>query len=279
MAIFQSERLDDRKRGQDIIDRLKKSNNKTLIIHYSCESFFNLQGRTPRITSICVKNRGNNITKTFSIHLQAQFNKKDLCCITESENDSLEKQMLKEFFDFVKKHSTYNWVHWNMINSSYGFEAISNRFRILGGNSKEIEDQFKIDLPEILGLLYTYEFEKHKPKGQLLNLAFRNKISDRDALIGKDEAKSFEDREFLKLHMSTCRKVDIIDRMLTLEEKKKLKVNSGVIKIYGLSPLGIFEIVRNNWLLFLLWTILIGILGAALEPVFQSIFGTTNFGQ
>ena len=187
--------------------------------------------------------------------------------------------MLKDFSDFVKKHITYNWVHWNMRNSSYGFEAISNRYRILGGHLKDIEDQFKFDLPVILGSLYTYDFEKHKPKGQLLNLSFRNHISDRDALIGKDEATCFDNRDYLKLHMSTCRKVEIIDRILTLEEKNKLKVNASAIKIYGLTPLGIFEIVRNNWVLFLVWSIVVAVLGAVLEPVFQSIFGTSNYGK
>ena len=73
MGIFKSARLNERTKGLEAIDKLKKTNGKTLIIHYSCESFFNLNGRTPRVTSICVKNRGNNITKTFSIHLQAQF--------------------------------------------------------------------------------------------------------------------------------------------------------------------------------------------------------------
>lgn len=278
MAIFKSERLDDRTKGLEIINKLK-NNSKTLIIHYSCESFFNLNGRTPRITSICVKNRGNNITKTFSIHLQAQFHKKELCCLTDVDYDFLEKQMLKDFSEFVKKHLTFNWVHWNMRNSSYGFEAISNRYRILGGHLKEIEEQFKFDLPEILGFLYTYDFEKHKPKGQLLNLASRNQISDRDALIGKEEATCFDNKEYLKLHMSTSRKVEIIDRILTLEEKSKLKVNSNPIIIYGLTPTGIFEIVRNNWVLFVIWNIIVAILGAVLEPVFQSLFGTNNYGN
>lgn len=278
MAIFKSERLDDRTKGLEIINKLK-NNSKTLIIHYSCGSFFNLNGRTPRITSICVKNRGNNITKTFSIHLQAQFHKKELCCLTDVDYDFLEKQMLKDFSEFVKKHLTFNWVHWNMRNSSYGFEAISNRYRILGGHLKEIEEQFKFDLPEILGFLYTYDFEKHKPKGQLLNLASRNQISDRDALIGKEEATCFDNKEYLKLHMSTSRKVEIIDRILTLEEKSKLKVNSNPIIIYGLTPTGIFEIVRNNWVLFVIWNIIVAILGAVLEPVFQSLFGTNNYGN
>jgi len=279
MRIFKSDRLDERDKGLEIIAKLKKENNKTLIIHYSCESFFNLEGRTPRVTSICVKNRGNNSTKTFSIHLQAQFHKKELCCITDEENDFLEKQMLKEFFDFLKKHQTYNWVHWNMRNSSYGFEAIANRYRILGGTVKEIEDQFKFDLPRILSLIYTHDFESHGPipkKGQLLNLALRNKVSLRDALEGKEEAESFDNKEYLKLHMSTCRKVDVINEILTLEEKSKLKVKTKVVNIYGLTPKGISEIVKNNSFLIAIYSFIIFIIGIVLESKIQILLGINN---
>ena len=54
-----------------------------------------------------------------------------------------------------------------MKNSSFGFEAIANRCKILGGYPGEIEDQFKIDLQDVLGRIYTFNFEKHEPNGQL----------------------------------------------------------------------------------------------------------------
>lgn len=276
MAFLSSERLEERKEGKEIIKELKLKNKKTLIIHYSCESFFNLNGRTPRVTSICIRNRGNNTTKTFSIHIQAQIAKKELCCISDDDYDYLEKQMLKEFFVYMKTHSTYYWVHWNMRNANYGFEAISNRFKILGGNPKDLEDQFKIDLQQVIGKIYTFNFENHKPNGQLLNLSNRNKISTRDALKGKGEAEAFENRDYLKLHMSTSRKVDMIDRILTLEEKGKLKVKTSMIKTFGLTPVGIFEMIRNNWILFLIWSILLYIIGAACEPIVQNYFGTSK---
>jgi len=184
--------------------------------------------------------------------------------------------MLKSFFEYVKKHKTFKWVHWNMINATYGFEAISNRYRILGGTPVEIEDQFKYDFPNILGLTYTYNFENDKPNGKLLNLALRNKITDKDALTGQLEAQAFETKDFLSLHMSTSRKVEIIDRILTLAENNQLRVEASSFKIYGLSVPGIFEIVRNNWILIALWSILMAILGMAIEPVVQKIFGTAN---
>jgi hypothetical protein len=278
MAFLSSERLDERRIGLKLISDLKENKIKTLIIHYSCESFFNTHGRTPRVTSIAIKNRGNNTSVVFSIHLMAQIKGKDLTNLSDVDFDFLETEMLKDFFNYLKKHQNYRWVHWNMRNASYGFEAIANRYRILGGTSKQIDDQFKYDLPEILGMIYTYNFEKHKvpTQGQFLNLCHRNKITTRDALKGGEEAEAFDQRDFLKLHMSTMRKVDMMDRILTLEEKKKLKVNVWLYQSCGLTPAGIIEIVRNNWILFTIWSIIMAVIGMALEPVVQNLFGTSN---
>lgn len=217
-------------------------------------------------------------TVIFSIHLTAQLKRKDPSNLTDQEFDFVEKEMLKDFFDYLKRHQSHCWVHWNMRNASFGFEAINNRYRILGGTPRIIEDQFRYDLPEILGLIHTYQFEKHDhpTKGQLLNIAHRNKITSRDALKGADEATAFDSRDFLKLHMSTIRKVEIIDRVLTLQEKKKLKVNVSPITSCGLTPAGIIEIVRNNWILFTIWSLIMAILGMALEPVVQRLFGTSS---
>ena len=274
MSLFSSERIEENRRGSNKIASLKLKKDKTMVIHYSCESFFNLQGRTPRITSIVVKNRGNNITKSFSIHLQAQIHKKNLALLFDIDYDILEKAMLKDFYKFIKNHKTYNWVHWNMRNASYGFEAIFNRAQILKVTPSEIEDDFKFDFSDILGSIYTYGFEADKPFGKMLNLAKRNSVSERDALNGKGEADAFEKKEYLMLHMSTMRKVEIIDRILSLEESGQLKVNVSIREKYGLSPVGIIEIVKNNDFLLIIWSIVVFIAGAALEPIIQRLFHT-----
>lgn len=278
MAFLTSERLEDRREGIKKITDLKQKKSRTLVIHYSCESFFNTHGRTPRVTSIAVRNRDNLTTVVFSIHLMAQIKKKNISNLSNTDFDYLEKEMLKDFYTFLKKHQTYCWVHWNMRNANFGFEAIGNRFRILGGNPRNIDDQFRYDLPEILGLIHTYDFEKHHTptKGQLLNLSKRNRITSMDALRGEEEASAFDNRDFLKLHMSTIRKVEMIDRILTLQEKNKLKVNTWLYQSCGITPIGVIEIVRNNWILFTLWSLLMGIIGIALEPVIQDLAGTSK---
>lgn len=271
MNIISSVRLEERKIGKEKIDILRKSTTKILIIHYSCESFFNLDGRTPRITSICIKDRGTNDIITFSIHIQAQIDGNALSTLTDSQYNSLEKKMLIDFYRFVEKNSNKYWIHWNMRNTNFGFEAISNRFKILGGKPKTIPSDHKFDLSSIIGHLYTFQFEYHEPNGQLLNLAHNNNITTRDAMIGADEAQAFEDKNFLKLHMSTGRKIEIIDRILLLEEKGKLKVKTGLLKQYGLSISGIFEIIRNNRFLFIIWSVIIWILGIVYEPLVKKI--------
>ncbi|MCR2805946.1 hypothetical protein [Paenibacillus soyae] len=276
MGFFRSNRLDERQQGLEKLNQLRNNRNKTLVIHYSCESFFNIEGRTPRVTSICVKNRASGETKAFSIHLQAQFKKINLVNATVQDIDLLEKEMLSEFNLYVKKHNLYYWVHWNMRNASYGFEAIANRCRIVGGKTFSIEDEHKYDLPDLLGKLFTYKFVEHKPSGQLLNMSNLNTISTKDALTGLEEATAFSNNDYLKLHMSTMRKVEMIDRILTLLEQGTIKQKTKIRDIYGLSLLGVFEIVKNTPFMLVIWSLLVFILGAAMEPVIQRIYGTAN---
>lgn len=273
---FTSKRLTERKDGLDQLNVILKDKNKSLIIHYSCESFVTSHGRTPRVTSICIRYLGTAQTKSFSIHLQAQFECKDFNNLNDADYDELEKKMLDEFYDFAKKHKDFKWVHWNMRDSNYGFDAIANRYRILGGEVFEIDEDRKYDFPRILGKIYTYGYEKNKPDGRLLNLAARNNISTIDALKGVDESTAFDNKEYLKLHKSTLRKVDLIDSLIDRTYKDELKVCVKKKHIYGLTIPGVIEIVKNNLVLVVIWTLFFYVVGTATEPIIQRLFGTGN---
>lgn len=273
---FTSKRLEERKEGLDLLNEIQKDKNKSVIIHYSCESFITSHGRTPRITSICVRYLGTAQTKSFSIHLQAQFDKKDFNNLSLEDYDKIERKMLDEFYKFAKEHKDFKWVHWNMRDSNYGFDAIANRYKILGGKVFIIDEDRRYDLPRILGKIFTYGYEKNSPNGRLLNLAKRNNITTHDALKGADESDAFNNKEYLKLHKSTLRKVDIIETIIDRTDKNELKIAVGKRKVYGLSIPGIIEIVKNNWIFVFLWTIIFFILGAAAEPLIQRFFGTSQ---
>jgi len=274
---FKSKRLSERAEGLRILNEVLQDKSKSLVIHYSCESFITSHGKTPRVTSICVRYLGTAQTKSFSIHLQAQFDGKDFNNLTDSDYDLLEKKMLDSFYDFVKRHKNFKWIHWNMRDSNYGFEAISNRYRILKGKHFEIDEDRRYDLPRILSNIYTHGYEKNQPDGRLLNLALRNGITTNDALKGSAEATAFDEKQYLKLHQSTLRKVDIIDSVIDRAAKGELKVHSKNWHIYGYTVPGIIEIVKNNWLLMALWSILIFILGALAQPAILNLFGISSY--
>jgi hypothetical protein len=270
MSIFVSTRLEERAEGIRQLADCLSDKSRVFIIHYSCESFFNIHGRSPRITSISVRNIQSGQTLSFSIHLHAQINKKDFNNLGVLEYDKLELEMLKEFYAFAEKRKAYKWIHWNMRDSNFGFEAISNRFRILGGNPLEIEVEKRFDLPRLLGKIYTYEYEGHGANGRLLSLANRNNISSKDALNGANEAIAFEERNYLALHKSTLKKIDIIETVIEKAYNNILKVKPGDIDIYGLSISGVRELIMNNWLLSTVSSLIIFIAGCLVQKYFFS---------
>lgn len=274
MNIINSPRIRDRKQGSEMLNDLIKDKVKCNIIHYSCESFITSHGRTPRVTSICIRNLKTAQTKSFSIHLQAQLVNLDFNSLSDTEYDQLEKDMLNEFSNYITSYPAHKWIHWNMRDSNYGFEAINNRIRILGGNTFDIADDFKYDFPVILGHIYTYGYESNQPRGRLLNLADRNKISSLNALTGKDEATAFDNKEYLKLHMSTLKKVDIIASIIHRVENDELKVLASKKHIYGTTIPGIFSLIKETPWLLILSSIIGYLLGSACEPIVQKIFGT-----
>lgn len=271
--ILKSKRLIEHREGKKILSDLLEKKDKVLIIHYSCESFITTHGRTPRVTSICIRNLGTGQNKTFSIHLQAQFDGLDFNNLNDNDYDKIEKSLLSDFYDYTKKNKDYKWVHWNMRDANYGFEAIANRYRILKGEPVYLDDDRLIDFPRILGKIYTFGFEKNKPNGRLINLANRNGITTLNVLTGKEEAEAFEIKEYLKLHISTLRKIDIIETIIDRVEKNDIKINTSKKDIYGLSMPGIIEIVLNNWILLLIWSIFVFMIGIAIEPIVQRILG------
>jgi hypothetical protein len=273
MKILNSYRIELRSEAKRTLEKLHNVYGRILIIHYSCESFYGKAGYTPRITGIAILNRENNESIIFSIHLSAQILHKNLEDIKDKDFDEIEKHMLDEFNKFVINHSNYIWIHWRMRSASYGFQAISNRYRILGGQEISINDINKVDLPEVFGKLFTYGYETNEPNGQLLNLAKRNNISTRDALTGAEEAAAFDNRDYLKLHMSTLRKIEIIDRLLATYQYGKLKHNARLSNIYDLSIPGIITLIKESPLLLAIVSIIAFVLGVILEPIIKNIFG------
>ena len=234
-----------------------------LIIHYSCEGFYDKNdGRTPRITSIVVRYLHSAQTKSFSIHKIAE-RQQGINPIEniESRYDEFEKIMLSEYFEFVEKHLNFVWLHWNMCNENYGFYAIENRFRVLGGLPIFVPNDKKIDIARILSDRYGKYYIKN-PK--MINLIEKNRMSKLDLLTRAEEADAFETKKYIKLHKSTLRKVNSFSNILNASLDGTLITDSKWKDIYGISPQGIFEVCKDSWLFYLISNFVMLLLGVLL---------------
>lgn len=239
-----------------------------LIIHYSCESFYDIgDGHTPRITSIAVRNYESGQTDSFSIHKAAEkshISGNDI----ESQYDNLEKQMLDDFFKYAENHQSYFWIHWNMRDINYGFKAIEHRYSVLGGEPYKIVDEKKIDLARQLINCYGVGYIDHPRMEQLIQ---RNNIKVKDFLTGQQEAEAFINHDYVKLHMSTLRKVDVFANILTRAINHTLQVNSRWTEICGISMQGILTLCQETWWIQLIWTFISMVLGALISELVGTI--------
>ncbi|GCD76943.1 hypothetical protein JCM31826_04250 [Thermaurantimonas aggregans] len=204
-------RIRTHRKAKQTINSLYDNDSYCLIIHFSCENFYNTKDvKTPRVTSIAVRYLNSAQTKSFSIHKVAELNQIPIHEINQNY-DQLEKEMLNEFYEFVEEHKHYKWIHWNMRNINYGFEALEQRAKIFGVKTFDIKVENKFDLARLLIDKYGENYSSHPRLNSIMQM---NKISPKHWLNGDEEATAFENMEYVKLHQSTLAKVDVLENIL-----------------------------------------------------------------
>jgi hypothetical protein len=262
-------KLRSKREARERLKAIDSNRSLTLIIHYSCESFYDIKdGRTPRITSIAIRNFESGQTHSFSIHKSAEQNGIGTDKITEHFDD-LERKMLREFFNHVKNLSAHKFIHWNMRDINYGFQAIEHRFKVLGAKPEVIDDSKKVDLARELVTLYGKGYAPHGESGRMHSIVELNKITIRDALTGAQEAEAFENGEFVQLHQSTLRKVDVIANILDRTIDGSLLTTATFRERTGLHPAMITEYLKEHWA----WTIFMALAAlASIVAVLNNLF-------
>ena len=226
------------------MDRILDHPEDALVIHYSCESFYDRDdGRTPRVTSIALRNLYSGQTDSFSIHQIAEqkgipFDK------IHDHYDELEKKMLESYFQVANKHQGKTWIHWNMRDIAYGFAALEHRLKVLGGTPFVLPEDKKFDLARAMVALYGVSYIGHP---RLVNLVEKNNITNRDMLTGAQEAKAFEAKNYVQLHQSTLRKVDIMANIFERAVDGTIKTNARWGDVHGFHPAVVVEAIKEHW--------------------------------
>lgn len=249
MSDSELSRIKERSQCRKQINEIYKNSIRAYLVHYSCQSFYqNPTGGSTRVTSIAIRNLKSAQTKSWSIHksaeLAGQLNN------IANNLDALEKTMLDGYFAFLEAHRDSTFIHWNMRDENYGFAALEHRYRVLGGAPFVLGDDKKVDLARDLVTLYGRKYAPHTSpsgrKGRLMSIVEINRIADKDALQGAEEAAAFENGEYLKLHQSTLRKMDILANIFDRVHGKSLKTNATFIDKYGIHPVALVEVAKNH---------------------------------
>lgn len=223
-------------------ENLSNNIDSLLIIHYSCESFFDTNGKTPRITSIAIKDFYSGQVSQFSIHKEAELSG----CFENIANnyDKLEKNMLNKYFTYLSKMSHKTYIHWNMRSSNYGFKAIEHRYSVLKGkNIFTISEEKTFDLAKYLSDKYGSNYIGNPKMETLMRF---NKIIQKDFLSGKEEADAFNNGDYVKLSMSTASKVELFSHIFNLELSGKLKTENNKYKLFGTKRIYILDFLINT---------------------------------
>jgi len=251
-------KVERRRAARKKIDDISRNKDHALVIHYSCERFSDrTDGRTPRITSIAIRNFASGQTESFSIHKVAELSGCPPEQI-EARYDELERKMLGEYFEYLEAHLTYEWIHWNMRDINYGFAAIEHRYKVLKGRPKaKLDESRKHDLPRIMVALYGPDYIGHPRMTMLMD---KNGIKALNLLMGLEEAAAFENKEFVKLHMSTLRKVDVISNICERVMDGTLRTDAKWRDKYGIHPGVLMELAVKHWT-FSLFSLVVGVVG------------------
>lgn len=101
-------KIDDYKTSSEILESIDNNKDQYLLIHYSCESFYdNENSYSRKISSIAVRKLSDGQTDLFAVYRSAEILKIDPNDIS-SQYDEIEKHMLGEFYDFVERNSNKN---------------------------------------------------------------------------------------------------------------------------------------------------------------------------
>jgi hypothetical protein len=220
----------ERKIAIQQLKELTKNAAEVLIIHYSQLLIHDAdtENISPLISAIVIRSIDDSIYEHFAIHLEADKSNIQKDEIKDNYNE-LEFFSLKAFNNFLKRHKDKLWVHWEMKNIHFGFEAIKHRFDKYVEGTKEnfeiIPINNKINLNYLLECIYGDDYVDGPDK--LYSLMKVNKIlSDREYLSLDREATEFENGNYKSILKSLDFKVDFIRKVIDKLWKKKLKIQN-----------------------------------------------------
>jgi len=190
-----------------------KNPSYSYIIHYACT---NLDSPQKRIISISIRCLSEN-SQTISFPNQ-NF-------IPKSYDEDFEREILLNFFNYVKNKKYTKFIHWNGRNDDFGIQAIENRFKELLPDVEIpfIKHENMYDLAEMLKNIYGQDYVVGHPRMKII--IEKNGLGMYNYLEGEQELEAFEKKQFKKIYDSVKCKVENIACIARLAYDGKLRTD------------------------------------------------------
>lgn len=134
---------------------------------------------------------------------------------------------------------------------------------MLGGEPAPLPEGQLFNLASVLIDVYGPGYAGHPRLASIMEI---NRISDKDFLTGKDEADAFENGDYVSLHQSTLRKVEVIHNLGKHECLGSLKTRSKLSDQYGNTVAGLVDLAMDHWAMKVIG--ILGIIGSILGTIF-----------
>jgi REase_DpnII-MboI len=193
-------------RGEDI-----------LIVHYGCENLYDAKDHPAAVACIGVVDIRDDTSYSFSV----------ADAPPSVEGEAREVDMLDRFYRYLQEHSDAHLIHWNMNSSTYGFAALSLRYRYLTGKRPAYEPPVSRlkDLDYLISQQFGDEYAKH-PK--LSQMAALNRCNMRFFLAGAEEASRFANGDIGAVKNSITTKTRVISALLNRFVEGTLQTQTSV---------------------------------------------------
>lgn len=221
--------VQDRKIAVRNLHKITEDPSKVLFIHYSESSTYDdddYGNISPIITSIVIKSLDGQIDKQFAIHLEVDKADIPKDQIQDSYRE-LELRILKLYNDFVRRNLECFWIHWDMKNIHFGFEAIKHRYEKIFESLEdycEIPNNKKKNLRTIMEGMYGDNFVSGADSLKALMLCNSDNVEDSTYLSKENESSQFENKNFTNVIRSVDLKVEFIKKATNKLINKKLIV-------------------------------------------------------
>jgi hypothetical protein len=208
--------------AREEIARAMASRIHAFVVHYACEGF---EKPDRRVTAIAARNLGSGATQSFEMSTMLRRVGIDPVKATPLELDKAEREMFKAFYGFVSRHlSSTHWLHWNMRDSTFGFAALENRYRQLGGKPILIPEAFRVDLAARMIDIYGDNYAARD--NRLRSLADRNHLVTKHLLDGAEQAAALQQGDFEVVDRSLHNRLDLMYAVATKANDNTLKTEA-----------------------------------------------------